>query len=149
MAAVTPKGTSDATLDPNTPLDKIQPGPDDAKPSWIEDVYHPKNGFEFAYRNRLTAEDFLQRKNNRFWLIALKAATHLKQSILGVGRVPRPRVDAAYTNHLATEIPDIGETAPPSAENIAWQTAKSPPPSAPENRVVNQMSTGAKAVYTA
>lgn len=142
MAAVRPTETK---FDPNKPLENVQSGPDDSKPAWIEDIYHPKNGFEFTFRNRLTAEDFLQRKNSRFWLIALKAATHLKQSILAVGHVGRQRLDMTFERG---ETPDVGETAPPAAESLSWQTAKSPSVSTPEGRVAKQMAAGANAVYT-
>lgn len=134
-------------FDPSKPLKNARGGADDSKPE-LGNPYFPRYGSVDAHNFFvwLGIEDFLARQTGKNALKLAKAWSHFMQAALGVGRVPRPRVDVVPE---AGDAPDVAERSPASAAGNVDRGSFSygNPFSDHYATVANQMAQGARSVH--
>lgn len=82
------------------------PTPEENRP-WIN-PYFPRFGsaWQHSYFVRMIADAFVEKKDGEATILMMKAWNHFIQAALGLGGVPRPRVDIA---EVQGDAPDIAE----------------------------------------
>lgn len=88
--------------------DASAPKKDDLQP-WITNKDHPRFGDDWQYYTNLIRTDFHNQQTLKNALKLAKAWSHFMQAALGVGKLPRLKVDVLPE---PGDAPDIAEDAP-------------------------------------